>query len=151
MDKASATFQRILFLNTGANHNLGDRAMLLNVVRLLRKRLPTAELIVDAGVPEWMIHEFGLTPVPTLTNCWGRGGETLKTPYMILSTLAMHFLIRSVAYRCLPVGSVHHELLSAIDRSDLIWLVGGGYLNDLGPIEARAVLHTALMGQAIGR
>lgn len=125
--------------------------MLLNVVRLLRERLPRAELIVDAGVPEWMIREFGLTPVPTLANCWGRGSETLKTPYIILSTLAMQFLIRSGAYRFLPDRSMEHELLSAIDRSDLIWLVGGGYLNDLGPTEARAILNTALMGQAIGR
>lgn len=151
MDNASTGCQRILFLNTGAHHNLGDRAMLLNVVRLLRERLPKAELIVDAGVPEWMIREFGLTPVPTLANCWGRGGETYKTPYMILSTLMMQFLIRSGAYRFLPVRSMEHELLSAIDRSDLVWLVGGGYLNDLGATEARGILNTALMGQAIGR
>lgn len=151
MDNASTRCQRILFLSTGAHHNLGDRAMLLNVVRLLRERLPKVELIVDAGVPEWMIREFGLTPVPTLANCWGRGGETLKTPYVILSTLMMQFLIRSGAYRFLPVGSMEHELLSAIDRSDLIWLVGGGYLNDLGATEARAILNTALMGQTIGR
>lgn len=143
--------EKILFLSTGAHHNLGDRAMLLNVVRLARERLPKAELIVDAGVPEWMIREFGLTPVSTLTNCWGRAGETLKMPYRILSTLMMQFLIRSGAYRFLPHGSMEHELLSAIDRSDLIWLVGGGYLNDLGPTEARAILNTALLGQAIGR
>lgn len=151
MDKVISRPARILFLNTGAKHNLGDRAMLLNVLHRVREHLPTAELFVDAGVPDWMVRELQLSPVSTLANCWARGGGRAKGPYAFASTLAMRVLLGTGAYRLLPTGSMEYELLSAIDGADLIWLVGGGYLNDLGATEARAVLTTAYLGQSQGR
>lgn len=142
---------RILFLNTGAKHNLGDRAMLLNVLWHARQRYPTADFYVEAGIPVWMVHEFSLTPVSTMANCWARGGDWARAPYAIASTLILRLLLVTGAYRHLPTGSMEHELLKAIDAADLIWLVGGGYLNDLGTHEARGVLSTARLGQGIGR
>lgn len=141
----------ILFLNTGAKHNLGDRSMLLNVLRLVRLRYPSAKLFVEAGVPDWMVHEFRLTPISTMFNCWARGGVWAKAPYAIASTLILRLLLATRTYRLLPSGSMEHELLSAIAGADLIWLVGGGYLNDLGTDEARSVLSTARLGQGIRR
>lgn len=141
----------ILFLNTGAKHNLGDRSMLLNVLRLVRVRYPSAKLFVEAGVPDWMVHEFRLTPISTMSNCWARGGHWAKVPYALTSTLILRLLLATGAFRLLPAGTMEHELLSAIHEADLIWLVGGGYLNDLGADEARSVLSTARLGQGVGR
>lgn len=151
MVKLSEPTSKILFLNTGGNHNLGDRSMLLNVVRLVRGKLPNAELMVDAGVPLWMINEFRLTPVATMVNCWGRGGETLKALYAFIVVILMRLLLMTRGYHFLPRQCMEFELLSAIDRCDMIWMVGGGYLNDLGAVEARGVLATAWLGQQSGR
>lgn len=138
---------RILFLNTGVRHNLGDRAMLLNVVRLVRAHLPDAELIVDAGTPAWMVDEFRLQPASTMAHCWSRSGVGFATLYGILAIVGMSLLLRSGAYRCLPRRSMEGEFLRSLAGADLIWMVGGGYLNDLGRREARAVLTTAYFGR----
>lgn len=124
--------------------------MLLNVIRIVREHCPHARLIVEAGTPDWMVNEFRLTTVSTMKHCWARVGSRAMAAYAVLALVAMRVLLATRLYRTLPKGTMEHELLDAITCSDLVWMVGGGYLNDLGSLEARAVLSTAWLSQLNG-
>lgn len=152
----------ILLLNTGTRNNLGDRAMLLNVARVIRTKQPTLTIFVDSGTPKWLIDEFNLTPLPTYNNCLGRLNylipksllnksyhEIILNLYAPFLYLIMRFFLISRLYNFFP-ASMEKELMNAITLSRTVWFVGGGYLTDDGMREARATLYTALLANYAG-
>lgn len=154
---------RVLFLNTGTGRNLGDRAMLLNVVRLARSQHPDAILRVSSDVPSWIVKEFNLHPTPALIHLWGRWASiasrlglrakwarTLAPAYQILCTITCLILIKMPLPIRRRIPGMEGSLINAVATTDLAYFTGGGYLTDTGSTEARAVLLTALMARLRG-
>lgn len=149
---------RILFLNTGTGKNLGDRAMLLNVVRLARSQLPRAALHVSADAPRWLAQEFDLHQTPTLLHIWGRWEgagvakclpvllrKALSPSYNFLSSLTCLLLAFLPAAIRRHIPGMEGEFINSIAEMDVVYFNGGGYLTDKGMTEARALLWTALI------
>lgn len=155
--------RRILLLNTGSGRNLGDRAMLLNVVRWVRAQGLEVTLSASAEVPDWMASEFRLERVPLLIHLWGRwpqlarrlhlpaAFERVLTPayrtFSTLSCLMLSFLPERLRRR-LP--GMEGEFVRTVADTSLVHFTGGGYLTDAGRTEARAVLLTGLLAYLRG-
>lgn len=156
----------VLFLNTGVGKNLGDRAMLLNIVRQVRARKPSYRLLVAAGTPDAMLAEFNLERSAFLIDCWGRWqkirstglvpGWAVRPARTAFEWLDSAILALLVVFSALtgwrPLrGSTEGEFIASIVDADAVWLSGGGYLTDQGMFECRALLLTALLASLLGK
>lgn len=154
-----STNRTLLLLNTGAGENLGDRAMLINTVRLLRERHPDWTLLVSSRTPAFIAEEYRLTPVSFMIDCLSRwagrhhGASAHKWTSLFHATLGtIEFLLlalvaitcRAISYR--PAGRfMEAEFLRSLLDTDAVYFVGGGYLTDQGKLECRALLTTGLL------
>lgn len=153
----------LLFLNTGTGRNLGDRAMLVNVLRLARQQLPDARLTISADAPAWLAEEFATEQRPLLIHLWGRWpqlGRRLRLPaalvnllspvYRLMATLACAALLCGPAAVRRRLRGMEGEFVRLIAGVDCVYFNGGGYLTDEGRLEARALLLTALLARLRG-
>lgn len=72
----------------------------------------------------------------------------LFTLFVVLSVFCIPTLVSRRRFSTLMDRD---ELLSAINRTDFILFSGGGYLTDLGRLEARACLLTGILGILLGK
>lgn len=151
----------ILFVNTGTGRNLGDRAMLLNLLDNVSSA-GSELLLVPRQLPEVFRREFNAMPYTPYYECLdrfrrrmpaGKAGRwllaslcTLHVCLMVLACLLWRFLP-------LPIGTRLDEvqLLNHLKRVDAVWLNGGGYLTDKGQYECRCCLLTAVFGLVMGK
>lgn len=156
----------LLILNTGVGKNLGDRAMLCNMVRQLRAARPDWVLQVSANTPRFLVDEFQLTPVTFLIDCLGRWAPLLSALRLprwlaqaaqwwldIVSTAALLlWLLLAHPLRLRPHWRfMEADFVRSVLAADAIYLVGGGYLTDQGVRECRALLTTALFAAWLGK
>lgn len=151
----------ILFVNTGTGRNLGDRAMLLNLLDKISQH-GSDLLLVPRQLPEAFRREFRATPYTPYHECLDRFRRHI--PDGILSQLllpviyTLHVLcIAVLSLLCLwlplPLSSRVDELqlLGHLRRVDAVWLNGGGYLTDKGRYECRCCLLTAVFALLMGK
>lgn len=156
--------EKILLLNSGVGHNLGDRAMLLNVVRQLRTRHPDWILMTHSHTPDFMVDEFGLRPVSFLIDCYARWSRLqtifpskLSQAFQWLAETILLFALVILLFAChlmrisLPRIAREGDFISSLLEADAIYFVGGGYLTDEGKRECRALLVTALLAALLGK
>lgn len=154
---------RLLFLNAGVGSNLGDRAMLVNVLRLARTHSTKAKLTISIDAPMWMAKEFGADRVPLLIHIWGRWSllarrlhlpkmlATLFAPlYYVFSTFSCALLLLGPASLRQRMAGMEGEFVRSLASTDCVWFSGGGYLTDDGKLEARSLLLTALLARIRG-
>lgn len=153
----------LLFLNTGTGRNLGDRAMLVNVLRLARQQLPDARLSISADAPAWLAEEFAAARQPLLVHLWGRWpvlGQRLRLPaavirllaplYRLMTTLACALLVCCPAALRRRLPGMEGDFVRLLAGVSCVYFNGGGYLTDEGRLEARALLLTALLARVRG-
>ncbi|GAA5180429.1 hypothetical protein GCM10025771_24910 [Niveibacterium umoris] len=155
---------KLLILNTGVGSNLGDRAMLINVVREIRAAQPSWRMMVSARTPRFVLEEFALDPVTFLYDCLDRGHQVqrmLHLPRLIgdlmqgcadlVSTLAiaMALLVCIVSGKRPSGRYMEADFVRSLLDADAVYFVGGGYLTDQGKRECRALLVTALFARCL--
>lgn len=151
----------ILFVNTGTGRNLGDRAMLLNLLDKI-SQYGSDLLLVPRQLPEVFRREFRATPYTPYHQCLDRFRR--RIPEGTLSRLllpcvyTLHVLgMALISLLCrwlpLPLSSRIDELqlLGHLRRVDAVWLNGGGYLTDKGRYECRCCLLTAVFALLMGK
>lgn len=153
----------VVLLNTGTRFNLGDRAMLINVVRVIRERHPSVSIAVADEVPLWIRQEFHLESVPTLLNCWARWSSISKKLflpdwlghmgaqiYLASSVLVLWSAVLAPRVLVRRIPGAEGAWVRAVKSAKTVWCNGGGYLTDDGKKEARAILLTAIIATSSG-
>lgn len=150
--------KKLYLLNTGTARNLGDRAMLVNCLRIIRKEHPSLPIVVPGDVPEWICREFGLAHAPTLQNCLGRWSNIsrkLRLPSALAALLSpIYYFLAGISITLLTfapekilakAACMETKLAGNLRSGDLFWCTGGGYLTDLGKLDCRAILFTVYL------
>lgn len=151
----------ILFVNTGTGRNLGDRAMLLNLLEKISQH-GSDLLLVPRQLPEVFRREFRATPYTPYHECLDRFRRRLPSGtiggILLVCVVTLHAMCMALAcLLCrvvpLPLSSREDEiqLLAHLRRVDAIWLNGGGYLTDKGEYECRCCLLTAVFALLMGK
>lgn len=150
----------ILFVNTGTGRNLGDRAMLLNLLDKAT-HLGAGLLLVPRQLPEAFRREFQAQPYTPYHECLNRfrrlpAGTLGQLLLMCCYVLHVCFMVLACGVcRFLPVPLSARvdeiQLLGHLRRVDAVWLNGGGYLTDKGKYECRCCLLTALFALIMGK
>ncbi|WP_374603192.1 polysaccharide pyruvyl transferase family protein [Niveibacterium sp.] len=160
-----AQSRTLLLLNTGVGSNLGDRAMLINVVRQIRDRHPDWMLFVSAQTPAAIVEEFQLAPTSFLIDCLGRWrfkgrnriAAVLSRTYIAVFGTVHLTVLAAWASICDRVGIkptgriMEAEFVRSVLESDAVYFVGGGYMTDQGKLECRALLITGLIASLLGK
>lgn len=147
----------IAFINTGSGRNLGDRAMLVAMMRFARAR-GGANIYVSADLPENFREEFSAIPYPLLYHCIGRFhkfgrttiGQNFATIFSVLFCLSL-LLLRKLRHKPLSWKFMEAEMINIIHEVDGVIFSGGGYLTDRGAFECRACLLTGWLAQCAGK
>ncbi len=149
-----------LLINTGSSRNLGDRAMLFNICRLLSARGARYIYSTYPSGPPDINGETEVLGYVSLCSRLGRFASLGVKPDSSIVMIELFILFTGLSALCIPTlfsrswlsaWLNRDDLLSAIDRSDFILFSGGGYLTDMGRLEARACLLTGVLGIMLGK
>lgn len=157
---------QILIINMGGKGNIGDRAMALNDIRLIRQMHPDAKLLVGPHTLDFMLDEFNLQRCCYLSHCYSRWSKVLHpiknlawlskliAPLLFtLSTLLVFglvFLKSRLGFRY-KWRFMEAELASALVDSNILFFCGGGYFNDVGTLDSRSNLIMAWLAKYADR
>lgn len=158
----------VLFGSTGfAYRNIGDLATVVNVVSNLRKALPRLEIVFLSNKPE----ATGLSDGVSIKRSMGSFlmNETTLVRWLTGRLSARYHGVRMVQKICKVVwllGNVvllkafrmtfirdegGQEFLRAIKGADVMFAVGGGYINTVWPYYFIEICLTALVGAYLGK
>jgi polysaccharide pyruvyl transferase WcaK-like protein len=146
----------LAFINTGVGRNLGDRAMLMSMMNFARS-CGARDLRASEDFPIVLREEFGVRGYPLVFHCMGRfqglqrlpgGGLFALVLVLVLSGILV--LIRRTLGRKLPWTFMEAEMVNTLASADGVVLNGGGYLTDVGRLECRGCLATAMVAQMLG-
>ncbi|WP_421862703.1 polysaccharide pyruvyl transferase family protein [Motiliproteus sp.] len=155
-----------MLINMGGRGNIGDRAMALNVIRQLREGSPEARLLVGPHTLDFMVEEFDLQRYPYLSHCfsrWGAVEQRLGTKarwlkplqylfYCLDSLLVLLLIMLKRLFNWDPGWRfMEAELARAISTSQVVFFCGGGYITDVGRLEARSNLVMAWFATLAGK
>lgn len=151
----------ILFINTGIGRNLGDRAMLLNLIENI-KNISNGNIIVPRQLPHQFQTEFETLTYTPYHECLDRFRRRLsdRGP-MSLILKSCYFIhaffmgILCIAHRWIPLQSNSRtdelQLINHLKSTSVVWLSGGGYITDKGKFECRCCLLTAIFALCMGK
>lgn len=145
---------KIMLVNTGSGRNLGDRAMAINVLRLLMEN-SFHNISVPRQFPENIKEELGLESYIPIHNCLGRitsNSSIIKKIDISISILIL--IIGSIVAKLkikLPESISEFKAINSINSADCIIFNGGGYLTDKGRLEFRSCLLTGIIGKFLGK
>lgn len=147
---------KIAFINTGTGRNLGDRAMLRNMVRLVQEA-GASEVWVPADMSAQMCAEWGVRPYSLFQHClgrfqfarWPRLLRAVPIGVTLLVCLAL-VALRKLRGSDLPWSFMEAELVNTLARTDAVVFNGGGYLTDEGRAECRGCLVTGWLAGLLG-
>lgn len=149
-----------LLINTGSSRNLGDRAMLFNVQRLLSEGGVQKIYSSYPVRPASMDPRVKLVKYCSLSSHLGRLSSLGVKPGNFIVTIELFCVFAGLSLLCLPARLGlertsrwldRNDLLCALRNTDFILYSGGGYLTDLGALEARACLLTGILGILLGK
>ncbi len=166
MSQGERKASRCLLINLGGRGNLGDRAMLLNVIRQIREICPNVDLYAPPHTPEFVVQEFNLTTYPLVTHCLGRWeairnrvpllrifepvAKWLYSGFDLIAMLAMTWAVSRLEWDP-DISCMEVDFAKAIGGADIVFFVGGGYLTDIGKFDCRATLAAGLMAIFSGK
>lgn len=149
-----------LLINTGSSQNLGDRAMLFNIERLLSDKGIQRIYSTFSVRPSELSPSIELVRYLPLSSRLGRLSSFGIKPDSFIVTVELFLVFFGLCLLCLPMLFARNSsgywlrrnnLLAAIGDSNFILFSGGGYLTDLGTLEARACLLTGILGILMGK
>lgn len=129
--------------------------MLFNIQRLLSKRGVERIYSIYPVRPTEQAPEVEIVDYLPLSSRLGRLSSFGVKPDSFLVTLELFAVFTGLCLLCLPTlfglnrfsrWLGRDDLLAALEDSDFILFSGGGYLTDLGTLEARACLLTGILG-----
>jgi colanic acid/amylovoran biosynthesis protein len=135
---------KVLLINNHSVLNVGDHAILVETLRMLRVGLPEAEIALtfndtlsaQAMVPDYPIYS---APLTWMTRTSGDGETTVPVARWRQGLLLILLLMQALIYR-LSGRTVRffadpekHELVRAFATADVILACGGGYIYAPGP------------------
>lgn len=148
--------RKIAFINTGSGRNLGDRAMLRNMTRLVQS-LEASEIWVAADMSEQMCSDWGVRRYALFHHCLGRFHLERWPRWLqwlpIAISLSVCFglaLARKLRGKDLPWQFMEAEMVNTLARTDAVVFSGGGYLTDKGRAECRGCLVTGWLAFFLG-
>lgn len=134
--------------------------MLFNIYQLLSARGAKRIYSIYPVPPPDFDEATELIGYTALSSRLGRLSSLGVKPDSFIVMLELFTLFAGLCLFCIPSlfnrqwGSSfleRDELLAAINRSDFILFSGGGYLTDLGRLEARGCLLTGVLGIMLGK
>jgi polysaccharide pyruvyl transferase WcaK-like protein len=148
-------------INTGSGKNIGDRAMLINMIRIF-KGLGIADINTPSSLPREFSEEFSTTPYTTFYQCVGRFSPLKKIP--LIGYFSFIFFVFLDAFFCVAMAILmkvfnfklnanfsEFDMLNSISSSEYFVFTGGGYLTDKGMFECRCCLFMAILALILKR
>lgn len=130
--------------------------MLVSMMSFVRSQ-GAREVYVPVDCPKLLRQEFGAKSYPLAFHCLGRFGRLNRSTVgqivslAVISVLLVSLVVlRRTSRRALPWQFMEAELVNALARVDAVVLSGGGYLTDVGRLECRGCLLTALTARMLG-
>lgn len=148
-------------INTGSGKNIGDRAMLINMVRIF-KSLGVVNINTPSSLPREFSEEFSTKPYTTFYQCVGRFSPLSKIPLIGYLTFILFVFLDAFFCVCmafmmnifnfkLKINISEFDMLNSISSSEYFVFTGGGYLTDKGMFECRCCLFMAILALILQR
>jgi polysaccharide pyruvyl transferase WcaK-like protein len=148
-------------INTGSGKNIGDRAMLINMIRIFRT-CGVANINTPSSLPSEFSEEFSTNPYTTFYQCVGRFSSLNKIPLIGYFFFMLFVFLDALFCVCMAIlikvfdlklksNFSEFDMLNAISSSEYFVFTGGGYLTDKGMFECRCCLFMAILALILKR
>ncbi len=121
------TTQTIVIPNAASPQNVGDMAILKQLLRLLRKKFPKARIIIHCANPQLHTSGKGISFKPTVSY-WALFEKTDVVSCFIRTFIVGSSFLRVRFGLPVPSGKIPTEIFRDYKKADRIVFVGGGYL-----------------------